>query len=99
MNTSLIEILAAYLCPNPLLPFLLAIYMPIKNKAVEKLFLKIRERYGTKFIDATEFREEREEIFGETVCVFLAADQNPGIPLRPIGRNFFNQTGSIYERP
>ena len=32
-----------------------AVYMPIKNSAMEKLFLKIREKYGTVFIKATEF--------------------------------------------
>jgi KDO2-lipid IV(A) lauroyltransferase len=76
-----------------------AIYMPIKNKAVEKLFLKIRERYGTKFIDATEFREKREEIFGKRFAFFLAADQNPGKPATAYWQNFFTKPAPFITGP
>lgn len=68
-----------------------AIYMPIKNKAMEKIFLKLRERYGTKFIKATEFREKREEIFGKRFAFFLAADQTPGNPSSAYWQNYFNK--------
>jgi len=76
-----------------------AIYMPIKNKAVEKLFLKIRERYGTKFIDATEFREKREEIFSKQFAFFLAADQNPGNPSSAYWQNFFSKPAPFITGP
>lgn len=76
-----------------------AIYMPIKNKAMEKLFLKIRERYGTKFIKATEFREKREEIFGKRFVFFLAADQNPGKPSMAYWQNFFTKPAPFITGP
>ena len=76
-----------------------AIYMPIKNKAMEKLFLKIRERYGTKFIKATEFREKREEIFGKRFVFFLAADQNPGNPGSAYWQNYFSKPAPFITGP
>lgn len=76
-----------------------AIYMPIKNKAMEKLFLKIRERYGTKFIKATEFREKREEIFAGRFAFFLAADQTPGNPSSAYWQNYFNRPAPFITGP
>lgn len=76
-----------------------AIYMPIKNKAIEKLFLKIRERYGTIFIKATEFREKREEVFKERFAFFLAADQNPGSPDSAYWLNFFSKPAPFITGP
>lgn len=76
-----------------------AIYMPIKNKVMEKLFLKIRERYGTKFIKATEFREKREEIFSKRFVFFLAADQNPGNPASAYWQNYFSKPAPFITGP
>ena len=76
-----------------------AIYMPIKNKAMERLFLKIRERYGTIFIKATEFREKREEIFKERFAFFLAADQNPGDPTNAYWQNYFSKPAPFITGP
>ena len=44
---------------------------------MERLFLKIREKYGTKFIKATEFKEKREEIFKERFVFFLGGRSKP----------------------
>jgi KDO2-lipid IV(A) lauroyltransferase len=68
-----------------------AIYMPIKNTAVERLFLKIRQQYGTIFIKATEFRAKRDQIFSERFVIFLAADQNPGNAGSAYWLNYFNK--------
>jgi len=76
-----------------------AIYMPIKNKAMDRLFLKIRERYGTIFIKATEFREKREEIFKERFAFFLAADQNPGSPGSAYWQNYFGKPAPFITGP
>ena len=76
-----------------------AIYMPIKNKAMEKLFLKIRERYGTIFIKATEFKEKREEIFKSRFVFFLAADQNPGNPAAAYWQNYFDKPAPFITGP
>ena len=76
-----------------------AIYMPIKNSAMERLFLKVRQRYGTKFIKATEFREKREEIFGKRFAFFLAADQNPGNPGTAYWQNYFSKPAPFITGP
>ncbi len=76
-----------------------AIYMPIKNKAMDRLFLKIRERYGTIFIKATEFKEKRQEIFKERFAFFLAADQNPGDPTNAFWQNYFSKPAPFITGP
>lgn len=76
-----------------------AIYMPIKNTAIEKLFLKIRQQYGTIFIKATEFREKREEIFKGRFVFFLAADQNPGSPASAYWQNYFTKPAPFITGP
>ena len=76
-----------------------AIYMPIKNTAVERLFLKIREKYGTIFIKATEFREKRDQIFSERFVFFLAADQNPGKPATAYWLNYFGKPAPFITGP
>jgi KDO2-lipid IV(A) lauroyltransferase len=76
-----------------------AIYMPINNNAVERLFLKIRQKYGTIFIKATEFREKREQIFKERFVFFLAADQNPGDPLSAYWLNYFSKPAPFITGP
>ncbi|HQW83668.1 MAG TPA: lipid A biosynthesis acyltransferase [Ferruginibacter sp.] len=76
-----------------------AVYIPIANSAVERLFLKIRERYGTKFIRATEFRQKREEIFKERFAIFLGADQNPGNPASGYWQNYFTKPAPFITGP
>ena len=76
-----------------------AVYMPIKNSAMEKLFLKIRERYGTKFIKATEFRLKRDEIFSGRFAIFLGADQNPGNPSTAYWQNYFSKPAPFITGP
>lgn len=76
-----------------------AIYMPIKNNAVERLFLKIRQKYGTIFIKATEFRQRREQIFSERFVFFLAADQNPGDPGSAYWLNYFSKAAPFITGP
>lgn len=76
-----------------------AVYMPIKNKAVEKLFLKIRQQYGTVFIKATKFKEQREKIFKDQFVFFLAADQNPGSPGSAYWLNYFTKPAPFITGP
>ncbi|MEP7236884.1 MAG: lipid A biosynthesis acyltransferase [Ferruginibacter sp.] len=76
-----------------------AIYMPINARAIERLFLKIRQRFGTIFIKATEFREKREEIFSNRFVFFLAADQNPGNPATAYWQNYFSKPAPFITGP
>jgi KDO2-lipid IV(A) lauroyltransferase len=63
------------------------------------LFLKIRERYGTKFIKATEFKKRRDEIFKERFVFFLGADQNPGNPATGYWQNYFTKPAPFITGP
>ncbi len=76
-----------------------AVFIPIKNKAMSRLFLKIREKYGAKFIDATEFRTKKEELFKEKFSIILAADQNPGNPATAYWQNYFNKPAPFITGP
>lgn len=76
-----------------------AIYMPLSNTAMERLFLKIRQRYGTIFIKATEFKQRRDEIFNERFAFFLGADQNPGNPGAAYWQNYFSKPAPFITGP
>lgn len=76
-----------------------AVYIPLKNKAMERLFLKIRQKFGTRFIKATEFKERREEIFKERFAFFLGADQNPGSPASAYWQNYFGKPAPFITGP
>ncbi len=76
-----------------------AVYIPIGNTAMERLFLKIRQKYGTLFIKATEFRVRRDEIFKERFAFFLGADQNPGNPATAFWLNYFSKPAPFIPGP
>lgn len=76
-----------------------AIYMPIQNQAMEKIFLKIREKFGTIFIKASEFKQKRDEIFKDRFVFFLAADQNPGDPDNAYWQNYFTKPAPFITGP
>lgn len=76
-----------------------AVYIPLKNRAMEKLFLKIRERFGTIFIKATEFKQKRDIIFKDRFAFFLGADQNPGSPASGYWQNYFTKPASFITGP
>ena len=72
------------------IPFV-GIYMPIKNKALGKIFFDIRCRYGTVLISATDFKNKMHGVFNKQYLMALAADQNPGIPQTAYWLNFFGK--------
>jgi Kdo2-lipid IVA lauroyltransferase/acyltransferase len=76
-----------------------AVYTPINNKPIERLFLKIRQRYGTKFIKSTEFKTNREEIFNNRFVFFLAADQVPGNIAAGYWQNYFGKPAPFITGP
>ena len=76
-----------------------AVYIPIQNKVMDRLFLTIRQKYGARFIDATEFRIKKEELFKEKYSIALAADQNPGFPATSFWQNYFNKPAPFITGP
>lgn len=55
-----------------------AVYMPIKNKALNRLFLKVRGRFGTIMVDATNYSKNIKKVARQQHALGLVADQNPG---------------------
>lgn len=72
------------------IPFV-AVYMPISNKVIDKIFYNFRKRYGTILISKDDFKEKRNEVFSQQYSLALAADQNPGIPGNAFWLNFFGK--------
>jgi|694.fasta_scaffold136254_2 KDO2-lipid IV(A) lauroyltransferase len=82
------------------LPFL-GVYMPLHNRFFERLFRKIRSRYGTMLVPATEFKENFERFekkyTDKPYAIALVADQSPGNPSMAWWVNFFSRpTGFVH---
>ncbi len=72
------------------IPFV-AVYMPISNKAFDKIIYNLRSRYGTILITAVNFKNKFHEYVKGRYALGLAADQNPGSPLNAHWVNFFGR--------
>lgn len=67
----------------------LVVYMPVINKAIDKLFLKIRTRFNAKMIAATHFRRDFLPYSKGRYSIVFVADQNPGVTDNAYWSNFF----------
>jgi len=72
------------------LPFV-GVYMPIKNKILNRIFYTFRQKYGSVLISKDDFKNRRHEVFSSQYCLALAADQNPGDPSNAYWIRFFSQ--------
>jgi KDO2-lipid IV(A) lauroyltransferase len=80
-------------------PFL-AVYMPLSNKAFNKLIYDLRARYGSILIPATNFRSQFHKYANQgPYAMALAADQNPGNPLQAYWVNFFGRLTPFVKGP
>jgi Kdo2-lipid IVA lauroyltransferase/acyltransferase len=81
-------------------PFkLLAVYMPIANKIMERLFYKLRTRNGAMFLKATKMKEEFLPYRNTQYLLGLIADQNPGHPGNAWWINFFGRATPFLKGP
>lgn len=79
-------------------PFV-AVYMPISNKVLDKIFFKIRKRYGTFLIAAQDFKNKMHKVFAQQYLLALAADQNPGHPGNSFWMNFMGRPAPFVTGP
>lgn len=79
-------------------PFL-GVYMPISNKAVNKIFYDLRKRFGTILISATNFKTEFLQCAKGKYILALAADQNPGNLQNAYWLSFFNRPTAFLSGP
>lgn len=70
---------------------LLGIYLPIANKAFDKIMYKMRGRYGTVLIPATDFKNAYTPWTDKPHVLASAADQSPGNPHNAYWINFFGR--------
>ncbi len=68
-----------------------AIYIPITNKILDKIFYDFRTRYGAVFISAADFKDKMDDLTKEQYILALGADQNPGDPTHAYWINFFGR--------
>ena len=80
------------------LPFL-AVYQPILNTFFEKLFTRIRSKYGTVLIPANDFKNNFVKHSDQQYIIALVADQNASDPRRAWWANFFGRPAPFVKGP
>ncbi len=75
---------------NLKIPFV-GVFTTISNKAIERIFLDVRRRYGTILISAYDFKNKMHTVFKKQYMLGLAADQNPKRPTNTYWINFFGR--------
>jgi KDO2-lipid IV(A) lauroyltransferase len=83
---------------NLKIPFI-GVYMKIQNEALDRIFYKQREKYGTVLVAAHEFKTRMHKVFTEQYSLALAADQNPGAPEHAYWMYFFSKPASFVTGP
>lgn len=79
-------------------PFIV-VYMPISNKTIDRLFMKIRSKTGAVLLPATNMRNAILPYRNEPYILILVADQNPGNPSKALWYNFFNKPTPFVKAP
>lgn len=75
------------------------IYMPVSNKALDKIFYNLRKRYGTILISARDFKNQAFDVFSNQYMLAMAADQNPGHPANAYWMNFMGRPAPFVTGP
>lgn len=83
---------------NLKIPFV-GIYMPISNKILNKVFYRIRGRYGTILISAQDFKTKMHRVFSGQYLLGLGADQNPGNPANAYWMHFLGKPAPFVTGP
>ncbi len=78
---------------------LLTVYMPINNKAVDRLFKYMRTRTGVKLLSAHKIRYDILPYRNQQYMLALVADQNPGDLRFAWWFNFFNRPAPFTRGP
>ena len=77
----------------------LVVYMPISNKVINRLFLKLRKRGKTHLLSAHNMRHDMLPFRNQQYALALVADQNPPNPARAYWLNFFNKPAPFVTGP
>jgi Kdo2-lipid IVA lauroyltransferase/acyltransferase len=77
----------------------LGVYMPITNKNFDRMFRKLRSRFGTILIPATDMKRAMLPYRNELYLLGLVADQVPGDVQRAFWINFFGKPAPFARGP
>jgi KDO2-lipid IV(A) lauroyltransferase len=77
----------------------LVVYMPVENKAFERLFLRLRGRTGTVLLPATTMQRSIMAYRHTQYMLTLVADQAPGGPENSYWLNFFGRPTPFVRGP
>lgn len=79
-------------------PFL-GVYQPITNPFFDRIFKKMRSRFGTIMIPANDFKNNFIQYMDKKYVLALVADQNPGHPAKAFWVNFFGKPAPFVTGP
>lgn len=75
------------------------LYMPLSNKAMDRLYRYIRGRSGTHLIRVQDMQKEMAAVQQEPVLWGFIADQNPSDPKRVSWNDFLNRKTAFFKGP
>ncbi len=75
------------------------LYLPLTNKAFDKLLIKIRSRAGMKLVRVQNMQNEMAAIQNDKTLWGFIADQNPSDPKRVSWNDFFNRKTAFFKGP
>jgi Kdo2-lipid IVA lauroyltransferase/acyltransferase len=78
---------------------LVAVYMPLSSRVFERLFVKLRTRYGTVLLPATDMKNQFITWRNRGHVLGLVADQNPGHPGNSYWFNFYGKPTPFIKGP
>lgn len=77
----------------------LAVYLPLRSKLFNRLFYKMRSRFGTHLIAATQMRRDMMPFRGQQYIIGLIADQSPPAAAPAYWTRFFNKPTGFIQGP
>ena len=80
------------------MPFVV-VYMPIRNKAMEKIMYDLRRKTGVILVPATDFQNRVREHTKTQHALILVGDQSPGNPTKGYWTNFFSKPAPFPQGP
>ncbi len=80
------------------MPFVV-VYMPIRNKAMEKIMYDLRRKTGVILVPATDFQNQVKKHTKTQHALILVGDQSPGNPTKGYWTNFFSKPAPFPRGP
>lgn len=80
------------------MPFVV-VYMPIRNKVMDKIVYDLRSKTGVILVAATDFQNQVKEYLKNQYALILVGDQNPGNPGKAYWTNFFSKPAPFVRGP